>query len=364
MKSTIKIIIAFFVLSFGFHGCYEEYVLDFDYTSVYFGAQRPIRTLVTRTDRNELVFKIGVGIGGIRENVKGYEVEYELAPELLLPGSEIAGASRYKLLPENCYTIENDNDFTFYIKPGKIIGDCQVRINKNAFVSLEGATSNTWALPFRLTSTTADKILEEKDWTIIVIRYIDEHSGDYLYKGWQAVWNGTTHDVLTRTEYDFFDKSLDKARTLTTISQTEFTMAGMGNVESVTPTDHLFLKLEEDGVKLERLNETTNLIENLGSSYNPQEKTFTLDYVYARAVITTVTVGTGNAAVNYWAINGVQTAVRVVPGRNPIINSSDDNFWILEGEKTSSKVIYNRVNEQLKLRQDVEIELRFQEWVS
>ena len=360
MKNTVKIIIALFVLSFGFHGCYEEYIKDFDFTSVYFGTQRSIRTLVTRADRTELVFKIGVGIGGVRENVKGYEVTYKLDPELL---TTIPGASRYKLLPEGCYTIENGDDFTFYIKPGKLIGDCEVRINKNAFVAFAGSTGNTWALPFRLLKTTADKILEDWDWTVIVINYIDEKSGDYNCRGSQAEWNGTSTNVETTIEYFNNDWSQNKARTLTTISPTEFSMAGMGSIETPTATDHLLIKLADGDVKLERLSATTNLIEDRGSSYDPQEKIFTLDYVYARALITTVSVGQGANAIIYWAINGTQTNVIVVPGRNPIIDSSEDNYWVLEGEKTSARVIRNRANEQMKLRQDVEKELRFKEWI-
>ena len=300
-KSKIKNCIVF-VLFFALQGCYEDYIKDFDYTAVFFGAQQPLRTLVSRVDQDELVFRIGVGLGGVRENVKGYEVKYMLAPELL---SIIDGADKLKLLPANCYTIENDDDFTFYIHAGRVIGDCQVRINKNAFVALEGSLDVTWALPLRLLSTTADSIQYEKDWTIIAIKYIDEHSGFYYCRGSQS----TNVPISVEVEYYNDDWSQNSVRTLTTISPTEFNMTGMGAINSgITAADHLKIILEDGIVSLETRAGNTNIIEDLGSTYDAENKIFELNYKY-----------------------------------------------------TKDGVTYT-VSEQLKLRQDPELELRFETW--
>jgi hypothetical protein len=303
MKIINKIIIAFiFVLSLGLHGCYEEYTGDFDYSAVYFGEQKPLRTLVTRTGQPELVFKIGVGLGGVRENITGYKVEYMLDPDLLI---NVDGADKLKLLPANCYTIENDNNFTFDIKQGKIIGDCPVRINKNAFVALQGSLDTTWALPFRLLSTTADTILANKNWTIVAIKYIDEHSGNYYYKGWESADTANSDKV----EYSNNDLGKSAARVLTTLSPTGFDMAGMGKInDKIAAADHLKINLENGAVKLETSSNNTNIIEDLGSTYDADTKIFNLKYIYIKS------------GINY------------------------------------------TVNEQLKLRQDVEKELRFEEW--
>ena len=303
MKPINKIVITFvFVLSFGLHGCYEEYTDDFDYLAVYFGEQKPLRTLVTRTDQAELVFMIGATIGGLRENLTGYDVEYELAPDLL---TTVEGANKLKLLPPNCYTIENDNNFTFHIPKGKIIGDCQVRINKNAFVALQGSLDATWALPFRLLSTTADTILAAKNYTIIAIKYIDEHSGSYYCKGRELADTAGSNEV----KYSNDDWSQNVVRVLTTLSPTAFDMAGMGTINDKIPAaDHLKINLENGEVKLETRTNDTNIIEDLGSTYNADTKIFNLNYIYTKD------------AINY------------------------------------------TVNEQLKLRQDVEKELRFETW--
>jgi hypothetical protein len=303
MKTTIKITIALVCISFfGLQGCYEEYAKDFDYAAVYFGEQKPLRTLVTKNDQSELVFRIGATIGGLRENKKGYDVDYELAPDLL---TTVEGAEEFKLLPATCYTIVNDGNFTFHIPKGKMIGDCQVRINKNAFVALQGSLEATWAIPLRLLSTDADTILVAKNYTILVVKYIDEHSGNYYCRGSEV----SDAPGSVKVTYSQTDWSRNKVRTLTTLSPTEFDMEGMGKINDVfDAADHLKITIKNGTVKLESRSGSTNQIVDLGSSYNAADKIFTLKYKYTKGSV---------------------------------------NFT---------------VNEQLKLRQDVEKELRFQEW--
>jgi len=304
----IILIMLILVAPVGFQSCYEKYDLDFEYQSVYFGSQKPLRTLVTRLSQDELVFKIGVALGGVRENKKGYEVKYALDTTLF---STVEGANNLKLLPKDCYTINNNNDFSFYIPKGKVIGDCEIKINKDMFVSLPGSLDQTWALPFKLVSTTADTILENKNWTIVVINYIDEHSGSYFCRGSQDEWNGTEIIDGTTISYIKNDWSKNVVRQLTTLSPYEFDMSGMGNINSsINPTDHLLIKLVDGEVVLKPLSSTTNDIIDLGSTYDAQEKMFTLKYIYTKG------------ATSY------------------------------------------QVNEELKLRQDVEKELRYTEWVS
>ncbi|MEN6323607.1 MAG: DUF1735 domain-containing protein [Proteiniphilum sp.] len=307
MKTIFKIIIATFLC--GFIGCepYENYLYDYDHTAVYFGTQQPLRTLVSRTDQDNLEFKIGVALGGLRENKKDYSVEFMIDEELL---SAQYGADKFTLLPEDCYTIENNNG-TFIIPKGKFLGDRLVKIDKEKFANLPGSLENTYALPLRLTKTTADSIQNGKDYSIIVIKYIDEHSGAYYTKGWQAQWDGTAIVPETKVEYSHIDLSRNKIRLLTTQSLTQFDMAGMGNLGNSNGTasaaDHLLVNLVSGVVTLTTM-PGSNIITDRGSSYNADTKTFTLDYIYTK--------------------DGVSYLV----------------------------------NEELILRQDVEKELRFETW--
>jgi hypothetical protein len=304
-KTTVKII-TIFVLFLSFVGCYNDFAEDFDYSSVYFGAQKPVRTLVTRIGRDELEFKIGVGLGGVRDNTKGYSVEYKLEPELL---TTVSGADKLLLLPKDCYSgIDTDHTNTFFIPPGSVIGDCLIRINKVKFVNLPGSLINTYALPFKLLKTSADTILLGKDYTVIVIKYIDEHSGSYFCRGRQDQWDGTAVIPETTIEYSHVDWSRNKIRVLTTVSLTEFDMAGMGELSGSAAADHLLISLVDEKVTLSTRAGNTNVVTDNGSSYNPNTQIFTLDYIYTKG------------AMSY------------------------------------------RVTEELKLRQDVEKELRFEVW--
>jgi hypothetical protein len=288
MKTTVnKIIIALVAVSL--FGCYEDYVKDFDYAAVYFGTSKPLRTLVTKTGEEELVFRVGVGLGGVRENTTGYDVEYAYDPGLIAtPPLTANEVSRVKLLPENCYTIENGGKFTFHIPKGKLIGDCEVRINKNAFVAMEGALkvgdsrNTTWVIPLRLLSTTADMILEGKDWTLIGVKYIDEHSGNYYCRGSQTAADGSVKEHGAKNDW-----TLCPVRLLATVSPTEFDMAGMGDINSApVAADHLLIRLINGAVTLERRSASTHDIKDLGSSYNPTDKTFNLKYEYTKGADT------------------------------------------------------------------------------
>jgi len=324
MKSIIRVLITFvFVFGFGLQGCYDEFAKDNDFSVIFFGNQRPLRTVVTRSNQDELVFKIGVGLGGLRDNKTGYQVDYRIDTDLF---TEVDGAESLVLLPADCYTgIDKTGVNTFVIPKGKMIGDCPIKINKDKFVNLSGSLGIKYALPLRLltATATADSVPAGKDWTIIVIKYVDEKSGTYYCKGWQGEWDKVKNAVDRRTvqAYSKYDWSQNKTRVLTTRSLSVFDMAGMGNLSGNEPTDHLLINLVNGQVTLESTTYTEkdkdtgvtvtkncNAIVDMGSSYNPQTKIFTLDYFYTK------------------------------------------------GEKTY------KVFEELKLRQDVEKDLKFEVW--
>ena len=288
MKSTIQMMAALvFVFVFGFAGCepYEDYVKDYDFSVVYFGTQQPVRTLVARTENDDLEFRIGVTLGGVRENTKGYSAKFALDPDLLYT---VEGADQFTLLPDDCYSIENTNN-TFVIPKGKFLGDCPVKIDKNKFAGLAGSLEKTYALPLRLLSTDADSLLTGKEYTVIVIKYIDEHSGYYYCKGWQAEWDGTDTVPGTAVGYSYADLSKNKVRLLTTRSLTQFDMAGMGNLGKTDGTaddaDHLLINLVDRTVNLEAIPYMNNITDR-NSGYSAGAKTFTLDYLYTKGSTT------------------------------------------------------------------------------
>src|SRR3546814_12648720 len=63
-------------------GCspYEDFIEDFDFSVVYFGTQKPLRTIVAYDDMS---FKVGVALGGKRTNEVREVIGFEVDPSLL-----------------------------------------------------------------------------------------------------------------------------------------------------------------------------------------------------------------------------------------------------------------------------------------
>ena len=169
------------------------------------------------------------------------------------------------------------------------LGECKVKIDKEKFVNLSGSLGNTYALPLRLLSTTADSILIDKDYTVIVIKYIDEHSGFYYTRGSQNEWDEVTEAIIPETSivYSNADLSKNKIRSLVTQSLTQFQMQGMGTLGNANgtaiDTDRLLINLGADGAVTLETNTGSNAVTDKGSSYNANAKTFTLKYIYQAA---------------------------------------------------------------------------------
>ena len=278
MKKYILILAAAAAL---FCSCekYNDFTTDFDYTAVYFGSQKPLRTVVARRGSENMQIKIGSAIGGLRENTEGYWVDFEIDESLL---SSVAGADKFTMMPEDYYRMEVENN-RIIIPKGKFLGDFPFIIDREKFTSDPDAVNKTYAIPLRLTDTSADKILEEKDYTIIVIKYITADSGTYYVKGEQTQIDagGNPMDGTTQV-YSHTDLSRNKTRVLTTLSADGLEMAGLG-ASGDSGTERLKITLTDDWtVTLEQAADEACAIEDLGSSYDAESKTFTLHYIYTK----------------------------------------------------------------------------------
>src|SRR3989337_1576313 len=151
---TRSILVASGILLTSLFSCepYEEYVKDFDYTVVYFGSQKPLRTIVAYDD---MQFKVGVTLGGKRENTVEEFATFEIDPSLL-ENPDLMGDNNFTLIPPEYYSLSNAN--TMVIPKGRFIGDVTVTLNREAFTSDPLANLNTYALPLRLITTSADSI--------------------------------------------------------------------------------------------------------------------------------------------------------------------------------------------------------------
>lgn len=211
---------------------YEDYIGDFDYSAVYFGAQKPMRTLVSRENESQLEFKLGVVLAGLRENKTGHWATFEVDTTLL---DSVAGASGFTLLPEDWYSFSLTEN-KIIIPKGQFLGDFTISIDKAKFTADPLSLTKKYALPVRLLETSADSILKGTDviagkhYTILVLKYISEYSGTYFVRGKQEEIDGSGNPVSgSLKEYYHVDWIKNKTRTFTTTSLNQCEMTGMGN---------------------------------------------------------------------------------------------------------------------------------------
>lgn len=247
---------------------YEDYIKDYDYSAVYFGTQKPLRTLVAR---EEMKFKFGVALGGKRENNVVEKATFEIDPELL---NTVEGADVFTLLPEDYYTLSNSGEFS--IPVGKFIGDVTLTLDREKFTADPEAINNTYALPVKVTGASTDSVLFGKDYSIIVVKYISPYHGAYYSKGAEYTLdaNGTPVDTTIFSNKDLSKNMVKEFSTqaLNIISTSKIGATKSGIFEMMIQ--------EDNSVELTSL--TINIVEN-SSVYSQDEKTFYLDYKFEQS---------------------------------------------------------------------------------
>ena len=288
--------ILFALLLLSLNSCkYDDFREDFDYTTVYFAYQKPVRTVFS----NDPSIEIGVVLGGKRENKVDEKVNFQIEPELLTD-SKYVGKNTFTLLPEDYYTLSDNNTIT--IPKGKFLGTVKLVLNKDKFLSDPLATGNTYALPIRITNSTTDKILTgdaeagiaAKDYTIIVIKYISEYHGVYYHRGQRAAYDksGNLLDVLryvTEKEEDIYIKNL--VWNINTIDATSLTTDGVAEyltnkenkysmVITVNPDNTVSIKDNPASGS----SKITGITDSGKSKYDREQKKFYLNYEYTDAI--------------------------------------------------------------------------------
>jgi hypothetical protein len=201
----------------------EKEFPDFDYTAVYFPVQFPVRTLILGEDRfdnsmdKELNFDIGIAIGGMYSNNRNWSVGFTIDESLCDSlGNDV------KALPQSYYTLNPSSEAT--IPSGSFSGLINVQLTDD-FLADTLAFGNYFVIPLRITSTDADSILTglplvpdpdkrilaewdpgapPKDFTLFMVKYINEYHGNYLRRGVDFTLDGSgnrTDTVVYRAKY-------------------------------------------------------------------------------------------------------------------------------------------------------------------
>ena len=178
----------------------EQNFPDFDYKTVYFPIQLPVRTLSLGEDRvdntldREHKFDIGVSIGGMYVNKQNWTVDYVVDPSLTDGVLTTQGDTLFAL-PTDYYSLSPQNTVT--IPSGSFNGLIRVEL-ADQFFNDNLALTGQYVIPLRITGTSADSVLSgkpiiqdadrrvlgdwesgkaPKDWTMYAIKYVNEELG-------------------------------------------------------------------------------------------------------------------------------------------------------------------------------------------
>ena len=194
---------------------------DFDYQSVYFAYQYPVRTITLGEDvfdtslDNEHKVKVMATTGGVYNNSKditiNFEVDNSLTSKLLFKSNE----ADVQPLPANYYTIASNQ---MVIPKGSLVGGVEVQLT-DAFFNDPKALTTNYVLPIRMTKVVnADTILAgrklpgslarkavaedwdvlPKDYVFYAIKYVNTWHGNYLRRGADVVVGKNGNTSLTQ----------------------------------------------------------------------------------------------------------------------------------------------------------------------
>ena len=254
------------VSTFLVQSCYDDFKEDYVYTTTYFPRQFPLRTLVEQEGQN-MTFEIGAVLGGKYTNSINEEVSFIIQDSLLNANNY----SQFTMLPENYYTLSSSN---ITIPKGQFQGSSLITINKELFLNDPLAVGKNYALPIEMVTTTADSILVNKRYSVIVLRYYNQYHGWYYVKGEDK--NLTNNSSVV---YSNADLVLNEDMLLETTSKNQLKVPYVGN-PVVNGRDMVFT-INNGNVAIGVGTGGGGISSVTGSgTYDSTTRNFTLDYSY------------------------------------------------------------------------------------
>ncbi|UCH15096.1 MAG: DUF1735 domain-containing protein [Bacteroidales bacterium] len=197
---------------------------DFDYSTVYFAYQSPVRTIVLGEDYifdnsldNEHKCLIMATIGGVYENKQDITIDVVVDNSLCenLRFGNAAGDSALAM-PASYYSLPQNMQIV--IPSGELMGGIEVQLT-DAFFEDSLSIKNTYVIPIVITSVTnADSVLSgqtdidtadrridgewnivPKDYVLYAIKYINPWHASYLRRGIDVVKGNNGNTALDNT---------------------------------------------------------------------------------------------------------------------------------------------------------------------
>lgn len=221
---------------------------DYEYQTVYFAYQYPVRTITFGEDifstelDNQGKCKIMATTGGVyysKHNVSiGITVDHSLLRNGLLFN---AGGDEVVAMPDNYYSLASNN---IVIPEGSLTGGVEVQLT-DAFFNDPNSIKNTYVIPLRMTNkSNADSILAGKDFILYAIKYVNPWHGNYLRRG-QDVITGSVNQTIVRHKQYVEDDEVNKLYTRS-MKEIEFPLV-FKDQNGVNVHCSLLLSFDNDG---------------------------------------------------------------------------------------------------------------------
>ena len=238
---------------------------DFDYSTVYFAYQHPVRTIVLGEDvydttlDNEHKFEIYATMGGVYANNKRVEIDFSV-DNALCDRLYFDGDSPVMPMPSTYYALASDK----IILDKKLLGSVQIQL-ADAFFADPNALTNTYVVPLKMTKVVnADSILSGKpkvdnpvqtranDWDILpkdyvlyCVKFINQWHANYLRRGVDVITSGegTTNSVRRQPAVEKDELVGIRTTSLTTV---EYPVS-VTNASGLKETCDLILSFNAEG---------------------------------------------------------------------------------------------------------------------
>ncbi|GAA0552726.1 DUF5627 domain-containing protein [Chitinophaga japonensis] len=197
---------------------------DYEYQTVYFAYQYPVRTITLGEDifdtqlDNQHKCRIMATTGGVYHSKKDVSVEVAVDNSLLGNGLLFGvGKDEIIAMPPHYYSLAANR---IVIPEGSLAGGVEVQL-ADAFFADPGAIRNTYVIPLRITGVTnADSILSGKDFILYAVKYVNPWHGNYLRRGKDIV-TGSVNQAIVRHQPFVENDEVNKLHTRS-MSEVEF----------------------------------------------------------------------------------------------------------------------------------------------
>jgi hypothetical protein len=282
-------------LSLAVSSCYDDYIKDFDYTSISFPYQINVRTVVVGEG---MKIEVGPNLGGVMENNIERQVNFTLDPSLVTPAmlttmqtspmnsikDYVTGLTELKLMPADYFTVSSN---VFTIKKGQHSATVVIRPDSVKFLSDPATLKAQYVLPFRITSADVDSILPAKNYAVIGLRYENMLFGNYYHGGVTTVKDAAGAVVSTVKYFTTIPQPDAKVWSLKTVAPNTLVTSGISE-----KAGSFKLTLNGGAITVSKADGSTVNVQPEGTStFNQakllQNRKIILNYKYANADGTT-----------------------------------------------------------------------------